>query len=61
MPKVYENFGKLCEKMGLYEESVKAYEIMLKYEVALDTSSELNEDIISTNNIDNSLLMYRNE
>eukprot|EP00347_Sterkiella_histriomuscorum_P001311 403372520 len=58
LTKTFENLGKVCEKLGLFEESVNAYEQMLKYEVNLQIENQF-DDLISTNNMDNSLIIFR--
>ncbi|CDW73330.1 UNKNOWN [Stylonychia lemnae] len=56
--KTYENLGKVCEKLNLFEESVKAYQMMIKFEIPSD-DHVLSEEIISTNQNDNSILIYK--
>lgn len=49
LAKSYENLGKVCEFMGLFEESLKAYDQMVQLEVSIgespgDTFTSQNEN-----------------
>ena len=47
LSKAYESLGLVCEKLNLYEESVKAYDLMMQYELPQNYFSEDQEEIVN--------------
>ncbi len=45
LSQAYESLGLVCEKLNIYEESVKAYDLMMQYEIPQNQNEEQEEII----------------